>query len=136
MPPKGRLKANQKSAIATKMRRVRVEVPALEDQPRDRRRQHDHEGRRGDQQQVDLAHALPTVRRIPAGSRREARRLSVGKQHRRHRHAEDALGQHVDAKGVVDRARRFIGDEAAEGRVDQLVEVSRSPARSSRAASA
>ena len=45
------------------------------------------------------------------------------KQHGRHRDAEQALREHVDAKGVVDRAWRLPADERAEDRVDQLVEV-------------
>ena len=41
----------------------------------------------------------------------------------RDRDREHALGQHVDAKRLVDRRRRPLGDEEAGGAVDQQVEV-------------
>ena len=55
-PPKGRLTANQNSAIEVRWVERAAELPALVDQPHDRRREHHQEGRGGDQQQVDLAH--------------------------------------------------------------------------------
>ena len=58
-------------------------------------------------------------RRVLAGGEAAQRR----EQDRRDRDAEHALGQHVDAERGVDRARRLVGDERAERRVDQQVEV-------------
>ena len=66
---------------------------------------------------------MPTARRIPAASRAGGHAAERREQHGGHRDAEQSLGQHVDAEGVVDRARRFLVDERAEGRVDELVEV-------------
>ena len=66
---------------------------------------------------------VPTARRMPAASRRAAMRLRVGNRTVATATLNIPCGQHVDAERVVDRARRFVGDEAAEGRVDQLVEV-------------
>ncbi len=123
MPANGRLKANQNSASETRLGGLGVEVAAFEHEPGDRGGEHDHERRRGDQQQVDLAHpgahGAAQRRRVAAGGQAAENREQDG----RDRHAEHALGQHVDAKGVVDRPRGLFGDEAAEGRVDQLIEV-------------
>ena len=71
-PPNGRLKANQNSAIETKCVDVRVELAAFEQQPHDRRGEHDHERRGRDQQQVDLAHA-DADRPAHRGRRRDRR---------------------------------------------------------------
>ena len=68
-----------------------VELPAFEDQPHDRRREHDHERRRGDQQQVDLAHA--DADRAAHAARVAPRRHAAERreQHGRDGDAEQAL---------------------------------------------
>ena len=106
---------------------VPPEYAVLVDQPHDRRREDHQERRGGDQHQVDLAHPdrdrAAHRRRVAAGRHPAERR----EQHRRDRDAEHSLGQHVDAKRLVDRARGAAGrvglDETAERRVDQLVKV-------------
>ncbi len=107
-PPKGRLNANQNSAIETRWVDFGAEGPAFEDQPHDRGGEHDHEHRRGDQQEVDLAHPDPDRAAHPAGVPPRGHAAEGREQHGGHRHAEDPLGEHVDAKRVFDRARALV----------------------------
>ena len=94
-PLNGRLKENQNSASET--RSVECGPNAvLVDQPRDRRGEHQRDRRRRDQQQEDLAHAVArdpaqAVAVLAGGEPAERR-----EQHGGQRHAEHALGQHVD----------------------------------------
>jgi hypothetical protein len=103
--------------------RAGAEAAVLIDQPYDGRGEDHQEGRGGNQHQVDLADA--DRQRAAHAARVAARRHPAQrrKEDGRDRNAEDALGQHVDAEGLVDRAWRARVDEPAEGRVDQLVEV-------------
>ncbi len=105
------------------VRRVVAERAALIDEPHDRRREHCGERGSRDQQEVDLAHAVrhrvAQVRQVAV--RREARERR--EQDGRERDAEHPLRQHVDAERGIDRARRLVGHERAERRVDQQVEV-------------
>ncbi len=77
----------------------------------------------GIKQEVDLAHAdadrAAHVADVVTGGHAAQR----GEQNGGDGHAEEALREHVDAKGVVDRARGFLVDERAEDGVDELVEV-------------
>ena len=78
-PAKGRLKANQNSAERDQVRRAGAEVAVLEDEPGDRRGEHDHQRRRRDQQQVDLAHPVAERAAHLAGvARGRPCRLRVG----------------------------------------------------------
>ena len=123
MPPKGRLNANQNSASETSSVDLASKWPRSNTSRTTGVVSTIRNTAEGISSRLiwrmpdadDAAH----VRRIAPG-RHAAER---GEQHGRDRHAEQALGQHVNAKRVVDRARRFAGDERAEHRVDQLVEV-------------
>ena len=103
--------------------RLGAELPALVDQPRQRRREHrgDHGGR--DQRQRDLAHAgaarAAQAAAVAAGGQARHRR----EEHGRDRHREDALRQHVEPERTVDRGGRLVAHERAEDRVDHEVEV-------------
>ena len=122
-PANGRLHANQNSARRHQVRGERGEGPVLVDEPRDRRRQDRHQRRGRDQQQVDLADAVADRPAHPSDVAAVGHAAQRGEQHRRHGHAEDPLGQHVDPKRVVDRARGVRGDQRAEARVEEDVEV-------------
>ena len=121
-PPKGRLTANQNSAIEIRCVECGVEVPVLVDQPHDRCASTIRNAAAGISSRLIWRMPIASARRIasrrgapPAAERRE--------QHGRDGDAEHALRQHVDAERVVDRARRSGVDERPEDRVDQLVEV-------------
>ena len=106
-PANGSENENQNSAVETRSVECGAERAVLVDERDDRRREHERERRRGDQQQADLAHAGPqqsaqagdVAARGEAAERRE--------QHGRERDAEHPLRQHVDAERGVDRARRL-----------------------------
>jgi len=100
-----------------------VEFAALEDKPRNRGGQNDHECSRRNQQQIDLAHPGADCAAHPAGIAARGEAAEGWEQDRGDGDTEHTLGQHVDAKGVIDRARSFFGDQATESRVDELVEV-------------
>ena len=109
-PLNGRLNANQNSASAVSSRRLRRPLAALVDEPHHRLAQHQHRRAGGDQQQRDLAQAdadrrLQPVVVLAGGEPRELR-----EQHGRHRDAEHALREHVDAERGVDRARHLVAD--------------------------
>ena len=79
MPAERQAEGEPEERDRDEVRRLGVELAALEEQPHDRCREHDQERRRGDQQQVDLAHADPDARgACRATSRLAAMRLSVG----------------------------------------------------------
>ena len=122
-PANGRLKENQNSASATTSVSLRSEVAALVDQPGDRLGERERgRGARDQRRKIwRIPSPLQSPQAVEVAAGGEARELR--EQHGRDRHAEHPLRQHVDAEGGVDRARRALGDERAEHRVDQQVEV-------------
>ena len=100
-----------------------AELAVLVDEAHDGGGERDRDRGGGDEQKEDLAHSgghrAPQPGEVPPGG--EA--AQGGEQHRGQRDAEHPLGQHVDAEGGVDGARRLLGDQRAKRRVDHQVEV-------------
>ena len=122
-PENGIENENQNSASRHRVGRRRAELAALVDEARERLREHRGPDRGRDQEQRDHPHAVAARAPQPVEvmARGEARQRR--EQHGRHRDREDALRQHVEAEGAVDRGRRPLADQRAQDRVDQQVEV-------------
>ena len=117
------------------VRLVGLERAALVEQPDDRLGENDRDHRGGDQEEVDLADAagdrVAETVQVTAGREPRERR----EEHRCDRDREHPLRQHVDAEGLVDRARsdRRVDPRGRDERPDHRVDVDQPEAEHDRA---